>query len=138
MRVLKGAEPLSVTLHLPSSVSGIALPYEWAVPEMKYSACSYPTLARSKFELCTTILPLPDVMGPSTVGTGAETFVSTCAVAAEAATVTKDRATPTTMTTNRFTNPLGAGSSSYAAALHAGLQPAQVALPDAREHRAVE
>ena len=100
----QGAEPFSVTLHLPSSVRG-RLAYEWAVPEMKYSACSYPTFARSKFELCTTILPFPDVIGPSTVGTGTETFVPACADGRRDG-HDEGQANPTTMTTtNRFTNP---------------------------------
>src|SRR3954465_14628476 len=104
MRVLYGAEPFSVTVHLPSSASGVALEYECAVPAMKYSACSYPTVARSKFELCTTILPLPEVMGPSTVGVGTSMVVVVAPIA-DGNAVTDDRATtPTMMTMNRFTN----------------------------------
>src|SRR3954447_4451800 len=102
MRVLYGAEPFSVTVHLPSSASGVALAYECAVPEMKYSACSYPTFARSKFELCTTILPLPDVIGPSTVGVGTAMAASGGPAVAAGANPATDSAT-NPMTTNRFT-----------------------------------
>jgi len=44
--------------------------YALAVPDMKYSACSYPTCARSKLVDAMEGFPRPPVIGPVTVGLG--------------------------------------------------------------------
>src|SRR5690242_9747302 len=70
MRVLYAAVvPDGATDHMPSVPSGALFVYAVAVPETKYSACSYPTDARSNV-VDGRNTPSGLVIGPSMVGLG--------------------------------------------------------------------
>src|SRR5512144_2005637 len=90
MRVVYGAVDAGATAIWPSLVSGLVFANAVAVPPMKYSACSYPTSARSKLVPATNG-PLPVVMGPVMVGLG--TARAVCGTATRASTATARRTT---------------------------------------------
>jgi len=62
-----GSGAVGSTVQHPSGRSGDAEEYADAVPEMKYSSCTYPTAVTSKPGGVMTAAPLPVWIGPSTV-----------------------------------------------------------------------